>query len=122
MSHQDKKVPISLKIKFNSPKKGEKIKISLIQMCLNTEICYLFNVVGKNELSESLIQLLGHKNVILHSNDITRQIKQIKNQFGLQTTAKTVNLGKFCNQVCGTTGTWKLEYLANYRVNIVFFI
>lgn len=74
MTHQDKKVPISFKIKYTPGEKGTRPKTSLIQICLNTEICYLFHVFYIRELPESLVQLLSHKNVILHSNDITRYV------------------------------------------------
>lgn len=74
VNHQDNKVPISLKIKYRPCEKGAKIKTSLIQICLNTEICYLFHVFHIQTLPESLVQLLRHKNVILHSNDIVRYV------------------------------------------------
>lgn len=78
MNHQDKKVPISFKIKYTPGKKGAHPKISIIQICLNTEVCYLFHVFYIRELWENgVIPFVG------------------------------------------TTGTWKLADLANYRVNIL---
>lgn len=49
-------------------------KTSLIQICLNTEICYLFHVFHIQKLPEAFIKLMTHNNVVMHSNSITKYI------------------------------------------------
>lgn len=70
-------IPVSFKINWPITIKGSGQKTGLIGLCVNMDVCYLFHVYQLPVLPVSLVQLLSHRNVILHSNTITQYFKKI---------------------------------------------
>ncbi|XP_067627210.1 3'-5' exonuclease [Eurosta solidaginis] len=95
-------------------------KSAVIQICVEENCCYVFQLTNLKRLPAALVALLKHPKVRLHGVNIKSDFRKLARDFpevnADELIEKCIDLGVWCNKVCQTGGRWSLERLANYIV------
>ncbi|KAH8268079.1 hypothetical protein KR018_012463, partial [Drosophila ironensis] len=93
-------------------------KSSVIQICVEENCCYVYQLTNLKKLPAALVALINHPKVRLHGVNIKADFRKLQRDFpevqAEPLIAKCVDLGVWCNEICETGGRWSLERLANY--------
>ncbi|XP_017040183.1 Werner Syndrome-like exonuclease [Drosophila ficusphila] len=93
-------------------------KSAVIQICVDEKCCYIYQLTNLKKLPAVLVALINHPKVRLHGVNIKNDFRKLARDFPEVTAEplieKCVDLGVWCNEVCGTGGRWSLERLTNF--------
>lgn len=87
----------------------------MMQLCAETDVCYLFQVSCLKKLPAALLQLLNHPRVCLHGVNVKNDFRKLARDFPEANAEKMieqcVDLGQWYNRIHGSTGIWSMERL-----------
>lgn len=90
-------------------------KISLIQVCLDLDECYLFHIPKLKKFPASLSVFLNHPRVQLHGVNIKNDFRKLERDFpnikADPLIEKCLDLGVWYNEVFNSSGRWSMERL-----------
>lgn len=90
-------------------------RVALMQLCAETDVCYLFQVSCLKKLPAALLQLLNHPRVCLHGVNVKNDFRKLARDFpeanAERMIEQCVDLGQWYNRIHGTTGIWSMERL-----------
>lgn len=90
-------------------------KISLIQVCLDLDECYLFHLPELKKFPASLSIFLNHPRVQLHGVNIKNDFRKLERDFpnikADPLIEKCIDLGVWYNEVFNSSGRWSMERL-----------
>lgn len=90
-------------------------KISLIQLCLDLDECYLFHLPQLKKFPASLSIFLNHPRVQLHGVNIKNDFRKLERDFpnikADPLIEKCLDLGVWYNETFNSSGRWSMERL-----------
>lgn len=90
-------------------------RTALMQLCVETNVCYLFQLSCLKKLPAAMLLLLNHPRVQLHGVNVKNDFRKLARDFP-ETNAdrlieKCVDLGAWYNRIHGSCGVWSMERL-----------
>lgn len=70
--HEDKEIPIAFDMEWPFSFQTGSGKTSVIQLCADISVCYVFHVFELKRLPVALVSLLNHDKVILNGVNIKK--------------------------------------------------
>ncbi|XP_062538598.1 3'-5' exonuclease [Armigeres subalbatus] len=90
-------------------------RTALMQLCVQTDVCHLFQLSCLKKLPAAMLQLLNHPRVQLHGVNVKNDFRKLARDFpeanADQMIEKCVDLGAWYNRIHGSTGLWSMERL-----------
>lgn len=90
-------------------------RTALMQLCLETDVCYLFQLSCVKKLPAAVLQLLTHPRVQLHGVNVKNDFRKLARDFPEANAdaliERCVDLGGWYNRIHGSCGVWSMERL-----------
>ncbi|XP_021713401.1 Werner Syndrome-like exonuclease [Aedes aegypti] len=90
-------------------------RTALMQLCVETNVCYLFQLSCLKKLPAAVLQLLTHPRVQLHGINVKNDFRKLARDFPEANAdlliERCVDLGGWYNRIHGSCGVWSMERL-----------
>ncbi|XP_065083328.1 3'-5' exonuclease [Ochlerotatus camptorhynchus] len=90
-------------------------RTALMQLCAETNVCYLFQMSCLKKLPAAVLQLLTHPRVQLHGVNVKNDFRKLARDFPEANAElmieRCVDLGGWYNRIHGSSGVWSMERL-----------
>uniref|UniRef100_A0A1A9ZXL8 3'-5' exonuclease n=1 Tax=Glossina pallidipes TaxID=7398 RepID=A0A1A9ZXL8_GLOPL len=114
-------VPLSFDMEWPFSFKTGPGKTSVVQVCLELNCCYVFQLSNLRKLPAALVALLKHPRVRLHGVNIKNDFQKLARDFPEMKLddlkQRCIDLGTWCNEINETGSRWSLDRLCNYLTN-----
>uniref|UniRef100_A0A1A9VER1 3'-5' exonuclease n=1 Tax=Glossina austeni TaxID=7395 RepID=A0A1A9VER1_GLOAU len=118
-------VPLSFDMEWPFSFKTGPGKTSVVQMCLELNCCYVFQLTNLRKLPAALVALLKHPRVRLHGVNIKNDLQKLARDFPEMELddlkQRCIDLGTWCNEINETGNRWSLDRLCNYLIGLVIY-
>ncbi|XP_058444579.1 3'-5' exonuclease [Malaya genurostris] len=112
---EQSKVPIAFDLEWPFSFQTGPGRTALMQLCAETDCCYLFQISCVKKLPAAMLQLLLHPRVQLHGVNVKNDFRKLARHFPEANAdtmiAQCIDLGQWYNQIHGSTGLWSMERL-----------
>uniref|UniRef100_A0A1B0BJC2 3'-5' exonuclease n=1 Tax=Glossina palpalis gambiensis TaxID=67801 RepID=A0A1B0BJC2_9MUSC len=96
-------------------------KTSVVQICLELNCCYVFQLTNLRKLPAALVALMKHPRVRMHGVNIKNDVQKLARDFPEMKLDdlkhRCIDLGTWCNEINETGCRWSLDRLCNYLIN-----
>ncbi|XP_055585882.1 3'-5' exonuclease [Uranotaenia lowii] len=112
---EQEQIPIAFDLEWPFSFQTGPGRVALMQLCADTDLCYLFQISCLKKLPAAMLALLNHPRVQLHGvnvkNDFRKLARDYPEAYADKMISQCVDLGQWYNLIYGSRGIWSMERL-----------